>query len=599
MSIRERAKIWNWLILKQQRSLLVDTALLGIAGGFAARLFEFLLKICQRLFLGSIAGYNLSVLAPAGSVQARTTVAHGGWLIPVSTTLGGLLAGLLVYTLAPEAEGHGTDAAVNAFHRMRGIIRARVPVVKMIASALTIGSGGSAGREGPTALITAGIASTYATKRSRTEEERRLLVLVGMASGLAAIFRSPLGTAIFAVEVLYGRPEFESGALIYTMLGSIVAYAVNGLFVGFQPLFNVPANVVPGSVAGGFGWYAVLGIASGLAATILPEALYGVRDLFRLIRCPPHLKPAIGGLCAGLLGIAFPQLLGGGYSWIQAAIDGGIGATAMLYLGLGKILAFALTIGSGGSGGVFAPSLFTGAMLGGFIGSVLHQSVPAFALMGMAAVFGGAAHVPLATIVMVTEMTGGYEFLVPASLAVVISYLVQTVVSEPLKYHSLYEAQVPTRADSPSHYAEHVRVALDLLRREGLHSLPAGRSLDLIPLLASGVPVNLGDGIQLRIGAMRGDSPCVGQAVECLVHNDGSQVVLVVRGDQLIQPTPELRFEQGDRLLVVASDSAWTALSGHLDSTAPMGGSAESAPASNEKNRDETDATLSHDPVSD
>jgi CIC family chloride channel protein len=459
-----RQRIWDRILLRREHRLLLDTALLGVAGAFSAQAFEYLLTLCQRLFLGRIAGYNLAALDTAGTLHHPHLGGHVSWLVPLSTTLGGLLAGFVVYTFAPEAEGHGTDTAVNAFHRLRGVIRARVPLVKMVASALTIGSGGSAGREGPTALITSGIASTYAVQRRYPERDRRVLLLVGMASGLAAIFRSPIGTAIFAVEVLYGQAEFESGVLVYTMLGSIVAYAVNGLFVGFRPLFHVPAALAP-PTGGGFAWYIVLGLASGIAATIVPECLYRIRDLFRRIPCKPHFKPALGGLGVGLLALAFPQILGGGYFWMQAAIDGALTGSTMLALSGVKLLAFALTIGSGGSGGVFAPTLFSGAMLGGALALALHQSVAAFAVVGMAAVFGGAARVPIATILMVTEMTGGYQFLVPASLAVILSYLVQTTLSETLRYRSLYQAQVPTRTDSPAHYADVIRIARDLVSR--------------------------------------------------------------------------------------------------------------------------------------
>ena len=298
-------------MFKQQRSLLVDTILLGIVGALGAQAFLFLLRWCQTFFLGWVA--QQPGLASGSSATSLPSELHRGWLIPLSTTLGGLLAGWIVYALAPEAEGHGTDAAVNAFHNLRGVIRTRVPFVKMVASAITIGSGGSAGREGPTALISAGIGSIYAKRRGYSDEQTRLLLLVGMAAGLSAIFRSPIGTAIFAVEVLYDETAFESGALLFTMLGSIVAYAVNGFFVGFQPLFQVPSSLAAPR-ASDYGWYVVLGVVCGLVATILPVALYTARDLFHAIPCRPHFKPAIGGLAVGLVALAFPQVLGGGYS---------------------------------------------------------------------------------------------------------------------------------------------------------------------------------------------------------------------------------------------------------------------------------------------
>jgi chloride channel protein, CIC family len=554
-------------MLKQQHKLLVDTALLGVVGALSARAFIYLLGLCQTFFLSWLAGYRPPNMASDGSIAPAAVGEHGLWLIPLATTLGGLVAGVIVYSLAPEAEGHGTDTVVKAFHNLAGVIRTRVPFVKLAASAITIGSGGSAGREGPTALISAGIGSAYAKWRGRSEDETRLLVLVGMAAGLSAIFRSPIGTAIFAIEVLYGEMEFEAGALVFTLLGAIVAYAVNGFFVGFRPLFEVPAKLgTPGASA--YGWYVVLGVACGLVATILPMAFYGMRDVFRRIPCLPHFKPAIGGLGVGLVALALPQLLGGGYAWIQSAIDNSIPTKLLLFLGFGKILTFALTIGSGGSGGVFAPSLFTGAMVGGFLSQVFHQPPAAFAVVGMAAVFGAAARVPIATLLMVTEMTGGYHLLVAAALAVMLSSVVQTLLSASLKYNSLYEAQVPTRPYSPSHYVEQVRIALDLLRTHGLSTDAKDRGLELISLLASGVPVSLMKDKQIRIGILRPKSSCIGKSIQtgCLDgSSDAVEVILVLRGSRVLWPHDDLKLEAGDRLVTVASEGAWAGFANQVD----------------------------------
>jgi len=564
-------------MLRRHRRLLLDTLLLGVVGALSAQLFTFLLKLCQQLFLGKLAGYYPPALASGGNLGGPIG-SHGLWLIPLSTTLGGLLAGVIVYSLAPEAEGHGTDTVVNAFHNLAGVIRVRVPFVKLIASAITIGSGGSAGREGPTALISAGVGSAYAVKLGRTGDEVRLLMLVGMASGLSAIFRSPVGTAIFAIEVLYGDIDFESGALLFTMLGAIVAYAVNGFFVGFRPLFEVPANLAaPG--ARDYGWYALLGVACGVVATILPMVFYSVRDLFRLIPCPSHLKPAIGGLGVGLTALMLPQLLGGGYGWIQAAIDGRIAGTLLLLLCFGKIVTFALTIGSGGSGGVFAPSLFTGAMLGGFLSQPFHQPPAAFVVVGMAAVFGGAARVPIATLLMVAHMTGGYQLLVPAGLAVMLSSWVQSVLSASLKYHSLYEAQVPTRPYSPSHYIEQLRIAVDLLRTHHVSASTRGRGLDLISLLASGVPVVLPGNAQLKIGVLRAKSAWVGHSVP---SRDGVEFIVVLRDKQILFPHADLTLEAGDLLIAIATQSTWAGLREHLDSV-PKPGSVSNRKAIHER----------------
>lgn len=550
---------------------MLDTILLGIVGALSAQAFTYLLRWCQTFFLIWLAAYRTPELA-GGTLRAGLTGAHTIWFLPLATTLGGLLAGIVVYTLAPEAEGHGTDTAVNAFHHLGGVIRARVPLVKMIASAITIGSGGSAGREGPTALISAGIGSVYARKTGRSEKEIRLLLLVGMAAGLSAIFRSPIGTAIFAVEVLYSEVEFESGALVFTMLGSIIAYTLNGFFVGFRPLFQVPSSVAIAS-ASDYGWYIVLGAACGVVATILPMALYGARDLFQLIPVPRHVKPAIAGLAVGLIAVALPQLLGGGYGWIQAAINGSIASKLLLLLVFGKIVTFALTIGSGGSGGVFAPSLYTGAMLGAFLGAVCHQPPAAFAVVGMAAVFGAAAKVPVATLLMVTEMTGGYSLLVAAALSVTLSSLVQNLLSVPLKYKSLYEAQVPSRPYSPSHYLEQLRIALELLKTPDLSRNLDGHGLELISLLAAGVPLSLVDGKQIRIGALKANSPCAGRPVtsDCLGGKD-VECILVLRDKRSLWPYSGLTLQAGDRLVILASDQGWSGLQDQLETVSPPAG---------------------------
>lgn len=422
--------------------LLVASVMLGTVGALAARLFMWALRICQHFFLISLAGYIPPGLPEERGILRQTIGPHGLWLIPVSTTLGGLLSGFLVYSFAPEAEGHGTDAVVKAYHRAAGFIRARVAPLKLVASAITIGSGGAAGREGPIALIGAGVGSICATLARRNEEERRILTLVGMAGGLSAIFRSPIGAAFFATEVLYGNMEFEGGALLYTMLASVTAYAINGLFVGWQPLFDFAANQ-RGLTAAGYAWLLVLGAASGIIATLLPVVFYKTRDAFHALPFPRALNPAIGGLGVGLLALKFPQILGGGYGWIQEAMQGGVVTHLLIVLVFAKIAALALTVSSGGSGGVFAPTLFVGAMLGGFCASLFHLPSDLFAVLGMAATFGAAAHVPIASLLMVTEMTGAYHFLPLAAFTVLLSYLVQTRLTASFKYKSLYEAQVP------------------------------------------------------------------------------------------------------------------------------------------------------------
>jgi CIC family chloride channel protein len=557
--------------VKGERRLILDTILLGIVGALSAQLFLWLLRVSEGFFLNWLASYQPPILPSDGGTLHEVIGAHGLWLIPVATTLGGLLSGLLVYSFAPEAEGHGTDAAVKSFHYQGGFIRPRVPPLKMLASAITIGSGGAGGREGPTALISAGIGSVYATWTHRDEAERRLLVLIGMASGLSAIFRSPVGTAVFAIEVLYGGMELEAGALLYTLLGSVVAYAVNGLFSGWTPLFAVPGILFPPTFLE-YGWYVALGITAGLVAVLVPMVFYGLRDVFREVPIPPHFKPAIGGLGVGLLALQWPQILAGGYGWIQRAINGQLSADLMLVLIFIEMAAFALTISSGGSGGVFAPSLYVGAMLGGTLARLFHEPIAPFVVVGMAAVFGGAARVPVATLLMVTEMTGGYQLLVPAALAVVLSFMIQGALARHLKYKSLYEAQVAERVDSPAHHLEHVEAALKLLRDKNLIVPPHGTHLNLRQLLAAGIPVDLPDHKRLLMGVLDAESSYVGKRVAvCFpaANQDDVELIAVLRHGHTLLPHTNVRLQSDDRLLVIVSPNGHEELAPHLASLAP------------------------------
>jgi len=559
--------LWEGRVIKESEPrLLGEAVILGVVGALAAQLFTWALRICTHFFLIWLADYHPPALPEHGGVVLQVIGRHGLWLIPLATTLGGLLSGLLVYNFAPEAEGHGTDTVVKAFHRAGGFIRARVAPLKLVASAITIGSGGSAGREGPTALIGAGVGSIYATIAHRSDEQRRVLVLAGMAAGLSAIFRSPIGSAFFAIEVLYGSMEFEAGALLHTMLASIVAYAVNGLFVGWQPLFYFPPTV-NNLHALDYLWFCVLGVGGGLIATLLPVVFYRLRDLFRALPLPPALNPAIGGLGVGLIALKFPHILGGGYGWIQEAIDGKIAVKLLFILIFLKIIAFALTVSSGGSGGVFAPTLFVGAMLGGFLASLFHLPAAMFVVVGMAATFGAAARVPIASLIMVTEMTGGYQLLPPAAFAVLLSYIIQSQLSAHLKYSSLYEAQVEGRAQSPSRYVENVELALKLL---GTRQIPRSAKvghLDLVALLDSGIPVQMPGRRKLHVGVLRPESTLIGKTVQScyeVAGEDGLEIIAILRDGDVVLPHRDSALQGNDRLIIIGSSKAQSRIAEHL-----------------------------------
>jgi CIC family chloride channel protein len=432
--------------------------LIGIVSGLGAILFNFLLNAGSRFFMQDLPGF---ALPPSATVHHFLGAPLSRWLMILIPGLGGLISGLLVFTFAPEAEGHGTDAMVDSFHRKKGIIRRRVPVIKTIASAITIGSGGSAGKEGPIAQIGAGFGSFLASLLRVSDRERRIMLLAGAAGGIGAIFKAPLGAALFATEVLYRKEDFEFEALIPCILSSIVGFMVFTFHGGDATIFHI-SRFSPATPAQ-LPFYAVLGVLCAAVGFPYVWFFYGARDrFFRRLNLPRSLKPAVGGLLVGLIAVFLPQVLGGGYAWIQSAIDGHLAVPLMTALIFAKIVATSCTISSGGSGGVFAPSLFIGSMLGGAFGTTCHRFFPAivaepsaFVLVGMGGFFAGVAKVPIAALIMVAEMTGGYSLIVPMMIVSSLSFLL-------LGRVSLYEKQVPTRVDSPAHIGD---FAVDIMDR--------------------------------------------------------------------------------------------------------------------------------------
>jgi CIC family chloride channel protein len=553
-SDRESPGRWN------EYRLIFYAVLIGIVGGLGAQLFVWILNLAERLLLVGIAGYQPP---EPGTMNPEPVLgSYGLWLVPLATTLGGLLSGVLVYTLAPEAEGHGTDAAVDAFHFKGGKVRPLVPLVKVLSSAITIGSGGAAGREGPTAQISVGVGSLMADMLHLSDENRRILVLAGMAAGLAAIFRSPLGMAIFSVEILYSGMAFETEALIYTVIAAVIAYAVNGLFVGWSPIFLLPQSIhftEPIALIG----YAALGIVAGIIGAIEPLVFYGIRDLFRSLKIPNHVKPAIGGLLMGLLALGVPETISTGYGWVQKSMTGGYIGWSLILLALAKILAMSLTISSGGSGGVFGPNVYIGGMVGAWVAFAMDRLIPgagldpaAFAVVGMAAVFAGTARVPMATLIMVAEMTGGYGLIVPSMLATIIAFVVERTVSAGFKYPRLYEAQVELRSDSPTHLENMVRATFAVLERGPLVDLRNITVPHLVSLLRHGTPIPIhgGQGNLLTV-TLSEDSKLAGQSIGGVFERFPELLaVAIIRGQQILLPRGSTVIRGGDQLLVVTNE---------------------------------------------
>ncbi len=447
----------------------------GLVAGCGAILFEEMLRKALYFFLHLPTGF-LEPRQGADAALVATLAASRSWLYLLIPAVGGLISGVLVFLIAPEAEGHGTDAMIEAFHTKGGYIRKRVPFVKILASAITIGSGGSAGKEGPIAQIGAGFGSFLAGLLKLKPRDRRILVLAGAAGGIGAIFHAPLGAALFAPEVLYREAEFEFEAILPCIVAAIVASSVFDQWYGRTALFSPgPVNFEPRELLP----YVLFGGLCALVGYVYIKVFYGARDhFFRRVQIPKILKPALGGAILGIIAFFVPQIMDGGYGWIQAAMEGKIFWGLMLLLVFMKILATSATISSGGSGGVFGPSVFIGAMLGGAFGSLGHQLAPgwvvypgSFVVVGIGGFFAGVAKVPISSIIMSCEMCGSYTLLVPLMVVATTSFLL-------LRRTSLYEKQLVDRLASPAHMGEFARGVLENMH---VHEAMVVRPVTMIP----------------------------------------------------------------------------------------------------------------------
>ncbi len=466
--IIEKLKKIDWRVLTRP---VILSVVVGLVTGSAAVLFYFATNSIEHLFLDRLAGYRppgegAEAILAIGERTIDTLAMDFRWFLFLIPVIGGLVSGFLVFKFAPEAEGHGTDAAIDAFHNKGGIIRGRVPIIKGLASIATIGTGGSAGREGPIAQIGAGFGSFIASKLKLTSSDRRILLLAGMAGGIGATFRAPLGGALFAVEVLYKNPEFEHEGLIPAIISSITAFSLFGATTGWRPLLDTPffSFEHPRELI----FFLLLGITCAALGKVYVMFFYGAQKLFKQWDFPVMLKPAVGGFLLGLLAMVVPQVLGSGYGMVQAALYGKVALWVMLVVALAKIVATSLTISSGGSGGVFAPSLVIGAMLGGAFGATAELLFPAmvhdpraYVLIGMAGFFSGVSNTPIATLIMVSELTGNYGLLAPLMLVCTVAMIVYP-------RNSIYQKQVNSRIDSPVHLGEFIVDVLEGIRVEDL-----------------------------------------------------------------------------------------------------------------------------------
>jgi CIC family chloride channel protein len=420
--------------------LLVALAVLvGIGAGIGAIGFRYLIEGFTWIFsghtdpsaLGHFTNPHLAFLGP--------------FVVLVVPIVGGLLYGPLVYRFAPEARGHGVPEVMLAVHLDDGRIRGRVPIVKSLASAICIGSGGSVGREGPIVQIGSAIGSGLGQLTGMAAGNTRLLVACGAAGGIGATFNAPIAGVFFGLELILRDWETRSFGLV--VLAGVVATAVGRIAFGAEAFLTLP----PFTLVSGWEYplYVVLGLIGAVVGVAFIRILYGMEDLAdRAWHGPAWLRPACGGILLGLVLLVLPEMYGVGYPVLEGAIHGEYVVGLLLAFLAGKILATSLTMAIGGSGGVFAPSLFIGAMLGSAFGLGAHDLLPgvtagagAYGLVGMAAVFAAAGRTPITAVLIVFELTGDYSIILPLMLAVVVA----TGLSKLLSEDSIYTLKLRRR----------------------------------------------------------------------------------------------------------------------------------------------------------
>jgi len=427
MRIRER------LGASQYGFTMLVAVVIGLLGGLGAIVFRQLISLVQFLAYGTHS-FSLSLFESLS-----------WWHVMIVPAIGGLIIGPVVYYFARETRGHGVPEVMEAVVVRQGVIRKRIVAAKTLVSAICIGTGGSVGREGPIVQIGSAIGSTIGQILKVSPSRLRTMVGCGAAAGIAATFNAPIAGVLFALEIILG--DFGVRRFTPIVVSSVIATAISHQFLGDSPAFNIAVTydmVSPFELL----TYSLLGAVSGLVALAYIWMVYGSEDLFDKLKAPPLLKPALGGLLIGVVGLNFPEIFGVGYETIEMALNEEVAWILLIQLVGIKLLATSLTLGSGGSGGIFAPSLFIGAVLGGALGHLFHSYLPgltassgAYALVGMGALVAAVTHAPLTSIVIIFEMTNDYRIILPLMFACIIG----TAISSRLNPNSIYTTKLARR----------------------------------------------------------------------------------------------------------------------------------------------------------
>jgi CIC family chloride channel protein len=477
-----RTRLYDWL--RGSPTGLVALALtIGTGAGLGAVAFRYLILWFTVVFSGhadySAAGHEAHPWLPA----------LGAWFVVLAPVVGGLIYGPLVSRWAPEARGHGVPEVMLAIAQLGGRIRPRVAVVKSLASALCIGCGGSVGREGPIVQIGSALGSSLGQWLRIPDSRLRLLVACGAAGGISSTFNAPIAGVVFALELLLRDIEAESFGIV--VLASVLADVVGRAVFGAAPFLVLPPFRIVSVWE--YPLYAALGVLAGVVGVVFIRVLYGAEDLADwLWRGPEWLRPAAGGLLLGALLLAVPQMYGVGYPVLEGAIRESYTLRLLVLLLVSKIAATSLTIAIGGSGGVFAPSLFMGAMMGTAFGQIVHTALPAstalpgaYGIVAMGAVFAGAARAPMTAVIIIFELTGEYQIILPLMAAVALAAGVSNLLSP----DTIYTLKLRRRG-------------IDLARaeRSPLHGLTVENAMQPVP-----APLLLGDSLQAAAGRFARD----------------------------------------------------------------------------------------------
>ena len=472
--------------------IVVVAIFLGVLGAYGAIGFRLLIRAVHRISYGS-GEYTLEMLRDLP-----------WWHCLLMPTVGGLLVGIIVTKLSPEVKGSGIPEVMEAAVRKGGAIRLRVVLTKALAASLTIGSGGSAGREGPIVHIGAALGSQVGRFFRVPAKQLRTFVACGAAAAIAATFNAPIAGALFAVEVVLA--DMRVAGLSPIVIASVVATVISRHHLGDFPAFRVPSYQLVSATE--LLLYALLGVVAAAVSWLFIKVLYGTTDLFEKLPLPAWARPASGGLAVGAIALVLPHVFGVGYETINGTLWSTVAPSLLIFVLVAKMIATSLTLGAGGSGGIFAPSLFMGACLGALFGHAAHSLFPswtaapgAYALVGMGALVSGVTHAPITAILIIFELTNDYRIIPPLMFACVIAVLLSSQLSK----DSIYTKKLSRRGVSLFRDRD-----VNLLR-----SIPVESVMNPEPMLLD-ADMPIGDLLKILIRGRHQSALVVGRDKRCV-----------------------------------------------------------------------------------